>query len=74
MFTQYDYYSTIKRKNETLPFAMMWMGLQGIRLSKTSQSERQLYDLTHMWSLRNKTGSKGSEEKIKTKSRDGEKP
>ena len=31
-----DYYAAIKR-NEILPFVMMWMELEGIMLSKISQ-------------------------------------
>ena len=62
-------------KNEILPFAMTWMELEGIMLSKMSQSEKELYDLMHMWNLRNKTGSQGKEEKIKqNKIRMGDKP
>ena len=34
-----EYYSTIK-KNEILPFATMWMELEGIMLSKISKSEK----------------------------------
>ena len=37
-----EYYSTIK-KNEVLPFATMQMGLNGIRLSETSQTEKDRY-------------------------------
>ena len=42
-----EYYSAIK-KNEILPFATMWMGLEGIMLSEISQSEK---DKNHMTSL-----------------------
>ena len=43
-----EYYSAIK-KNEILPFAMMWMALEWIiKLSKISQSEKDKY---HMVSL-----------------------
>ena len=53
--THTEYYSAI-RKNEILPFAMMWIELGCITLSEISQSERQIrYDFTHMWNLRNKT-------------------
>ena len=34
-----EYYSAIK-KNEILPFATMWMELEGIMLSEISQSEK----------------------------------
>ena len=45
-----EYYSAIK-KNEILPFATMWMELEGIMLSKIR--ERQIsYDFTHMRTLR----------------------
>ena len=42
-----EYYSTIKM-NEILPFATMWMELEGIMLSEISQSEK---DKHHMTSL-----------------------
>ena len=42
-----EYYLTIK-KNEILPFATMWMELEGIILSEISQSEK---DKNHMTSL-----------------------
>ena len=42
-----EYYSAIK-KNEILPFATMWMELEGIMLSEISQSEK---DTNHMTSL-----------------------
>ena len=52
-----EYYPAIK-KNEILPFAMMWMKLECIMLSEINQSEKDLsYDLTYIWNLRNKTGS-----------------
>ena len=48
-----EYYSAIK-KNEILPFATMWMELEGIMLSKIR--ERQIsYDFTHMRNLTYKT-------------------
>ena len=41
-----EYYSAMK-KNEILPFATMWMELEGILLSKISQ--RQIsHDFTHV--------------------------
>ena len=46
-FHAMEYNSTIK-KNEILPFAMMWMELEGIVLSEISQSEEANY---HMISL-----------------------
>ena len=36
-----EYYSAIK-KNEILPFATMWMGLEGIRLSEISQRKTNI--------------------------------
>ena len=48
-----DYYSAIK-KNGILPFATMWIELEGIMLSEIR--ERQIsYDFTHMWNLKHKT-------------------
>ena len=51
-----EYYSVIK-KNEILPFAPMWVKLEGVMLNKNKTvRERQIpYDLTHMWNLGNKT-------------------
>ena len=43
-----QYYSAMK-KNEILPFATMWMELEGMMLSETNQSEKDRYhDFTHM--------------------------
>ena len=42
-----EYYSAIK-KNEILPFATMWMELEGIMLSKISQSEKDKYHMTSL--------------------------
>ena len=42
-----EYYAAIKR-NEILPFATMWIELEGIMLSEISQSEKDNY---HMISL-----------------------
>ena len=36
-----EYYLAIK-KNEILPFAIMWMELEGIRLSKISQRKTNI--------------------------------
>lgn len=50
-----DYYSAIK-KNEVLPFGMIWMELESIMLSKTRQRRTKIpYGLTPTWNLRNKT-------------------
>ena len=44
------------KKNEILSFAMTWMYLESIMLSKMSERERQiLYVVTYMWNLKNKT-------------------
>ena len=62
-----EYYTAIK--NEILPFALMWMEIEGIILSKISQSEKNKYHLISlMWNLRNKTDEhkgKGRKNKIK---------
>ena len=57
-----EYYSAIK-KNEILPFATMWMELEG---SEMSESEKDKYHMTsHMRTLRDKTDEhKGRETKI----------
>ena len=41
------YYSAIK-KNEILPFATMWMELEGITLSEISQSEKDKNRMTSL--------------------------
>ena len=42
------------KKKEILPSAATWIDLEGIRLSETSQRERQiLYNITNMWNLKN---------------------
>ena len=38
----YMYYSTIK-KNEIIPFAVIWMDLEIITLSEVSQTEKDKY-------------------------------
>ena len=48
-----EYYLAIK-KNEILPFATMWMELEGILLSEIREREKS-YDFTHMRTLRYKT-------------------
>ena len=59
------------RKNETLPFAAMWMELEGIRLSEISQSEKDRY---HMFSLICVTEDQGKGEKQLQTEREGGKP
>ena len=58
-----EYYSAIK-KNEILPFATMWMELEGIMLSENSP-RKVSYDFTHLRTLRHRTDEhKGREAKI----------
>ena len=38
-----EYYSTMKKKNEILPFAKTWMNLEGITFSEVSQTEKNRY-------------------------------
>ena len=40
-----EYYSVIK-KNEEMPFAAAWMGLESIILSKVSQTKKEKYHFT----------------------------
>ena len=42
-----EYYTTI-RKNEIMPFAATWMGLEAVLLSEISEKEKDKY---HMISL-----------------------
>ena len=43
--------------NEILPFAAIWIDLEGVMLSEIkSERERQiLYNVTYMWNLKNTT-------------------
>ena len=46
-------YSSAIKMNEILPYAAIWMDLEGIMLSEVSQTEGQiLYDITYMWNLK----------------------
>ena len=57
------YYSAIK-KNEILPFATMWMELEGIMLSEIRERQKS-YAFTHMRTFRDKTDEhKGRETKL----------
>ena len=61
-----NYYSAIKR-NEILPLATTWMVLEGIMLSKISQTDRErqiLLDFTYMWDLQNKTSKTETDSQI----------
>ena len=42
-----EYYSVIK-KNDILPFVVMWMDLKIIILSEVSQTEKQKYHMTSL--------------------------
>ena len=59
-----EYYSAIK-KNEILPFATMWMELEGIMLSKISQSEKDKYHMTSLIRglLRHRTNTREGKQK-----------
>ena len=53
-----EYYAVIKNK-EILLLVTTWMDLEGSRLSKISQGEKdKLYDLTYMWNLKQRTKNK----------------
>ena len=54
--TAKQYYSAIKKNNEILPFAVMWMNLENCMLSEINQREKQiLYAITYMWTLKKNT-------------------
>ena len=61
-----EYYSAVN-KNEILPFATMWMELEGIMLSKIDHSKKDGYTISHIcWNLRNSTNEhRGREGNIK---------
>ena len=56
------------RKNEFLPFATMWMELEGIMLSEISQSEKDRWHMFSLitWNLRNLTEDQRESEGEKT--------
>ena len=56
-----EYYLAM-RKDEILPFATVWMELEGIMQSEINQPEEYIYVFTHMWNLRNLTEDHGREE------------
>ena len=63
------------KNNEILPFAIMWMDLECIMLSKVSQTQKDKYRMISlMWNLRNKTdehtGRDDGEERGKQVTRD----
>ena len=58
-----EYYSTIKMKRMR-PFEGTWMELEMIILHEVSQTEKDKYDITYMWNLKNNTNE--SIQKIQT--------
>ena len=58
-------YSAIE-KNETLPFTMTWMELEGIMLSEISQRKQIPYDFTQIWNLRNRLNEQRKKRQTKT--------
>ena len=44
------------KKNENLPFAAIWMNLEGIVLSeiKSNRERQRPFNFTYMWNLKNK--------------------
>ena len=49
--TQMEYYSAIK-KNEILPFMIIWIDLEGIMLSEISQTEKYKYCMiSFIWGI-----------------------
>ena len=50
-----QYYSVIKKKNETLMFAITWMDLEGIMLNEINQRNTILHENTYIWNLNKQT-------------------
>ena len=62
-----EYYSVIK-KNEILPFAMIWTELVSIMLTEISQPEKDKYHIISlMWNLRNKMNMQREKRERETK-------
>lgn len=67
-----EYYSAI-RKDEYLPFTLMWMELEGTMLNEVSQPDSYMVSL--MWNVRdNAEDHKGREGKQWEEIREGDKP
>ena len=45
-----EYYSNLK-KNKIMTFSATWINLEIIMLSEVSQTEKDKYDITHMWNV-----------------------
>ena len=41
-------YCSVTRKNETLPFVITWMDLEGVMLSEIGKTKKILYDFTYL--------------------------
>ena len=48
-------YSSAINRNEIMPFAAKWMGLEMIVLSEVGQKKTNSYDITYMWILKYNT-------------------
>ena len=40
-----EYYAAVKKKNEIMPFAAIWTGLETIILSEVSEKEKDKYHM-----------------------------
>ena len=50
-----EYYSATK-KNEIMPFAATWMGLEIVILSEVNHTEKEIpYNTTYVWNLKYNT-------------------
>ena len=47
-------YDSAVKKNEIMPFAVTWMDLEMTILSEVGQTDKDKYDITHMWILKKK--------------------
>ena len=56
---------SLNHKKEILIFATAWMDLESIMLNYMLSRERQPYDFTHMWYLRNKTNEQRRKKETK---------
>ena len=54
------------KKQEIFPFVTTWMDFKGIMLSEISQTERDKYDLSYMWNIKQTNKKPRSSQTLRT--------